>query len=165
MIMLYGSRRSSHHATTWAGCDFSSWWAKIQPARRHETRKSGAALIPTTLASAPLPRARAHPRIHSGVPRLTAQHRHHGRDLAAMMGSMIGDVLQQRTERRAERLALGVLVFHVAGQVGFGNALDERLLLGFHGLPSSAHGGHRRQVGAGLARRRSSLPAAQPDPV
>ena len=46
-IMLYGSRRSSHQATTCAGCDFSSRCANSQPARRHEIRKSGAGLMTT----------------------------------------------------------------------------------------------------------------------
>src|SRR5258708_2096898 len=115
--------------------------------------------------SARLSRPHQDPGVDPGIGRRAAEHRDHGGDLAAVVGCVIGDMLQQRAQRRAEGPAFRVLVLHHPAELGVLQAIDERRLLGLERVPLLAHEGHRRQLGARLRGRRRPLPAAQPDPL
>src|SRR5574341_135151 len=94
-----------------------------------------------------------------------ADHRDHRRQLAPVVGRVVGDVLQQWPEFRAERFALGVAVLDDPGEVGRRERVDERPLLPLRHVPPRAELGQRRDLAPRQRRRRGPLPAREPDPV
>jgi len=94
------------------------------------------------------------PGVDAGIGRRATEHRDHRGDLAAVVGCVIGDVLQQRPSGALKPCLPCSGTPHPASSSP--SAIDERLLLGLERGPLAAHEGHRRQLGARLRGRRRS---------